>query len=366
MKKVLLLLIFFFFISFLFAKTDSVSQSQLTKTRIDSIFNLNNAEIYSVLYEESKKSNTELLETFRWSIASIIIILLAVFGSNIFFNFRFNKKELENLLQQIDLKIQEVRTSLLNEIETENEKIKKEFDVKSSKLSMDFESLQKETISGIIKENNIFKEKFDTIILNQTNKSEELIKNMKLKVSEITKELSNNYQNQLDTFNKNYSQQINSLNESFNLQIKTLTESYNQQFRLNNEKTDERINSLSKELSSKESSLAKLIENSKQQLNYMEKRLKMDSARIKVNLWDHKEVYANSLTYRVEELLYAIEFKTDLEFYLSDLLDNLNKMKTLSKWDYNKVKEMIDKIDNIKYEKQKETILEIINNTTIK
>lgn len=361
MKKSLLLLGFLFCLCILFAKTDTTNQIQLNKIKTEKVSNCSNSEVYSILYEESKKSNTELLETFRWAIGSIIIILIAIFGSNIFFNFRFNKKELENLLQQIDLKIQGVRTSLLDEIEVENEKIKKEFETKSAKISEDFESLQKETISGIIKENNNFKQKIENLFSAQTTKNEELINNFNLALGDTAKGLSNNYQNQLDTFNKNYSQQINSLNESFNLQIKTLLESHNQQFKLYNEKTDDKINSISKELESKESKLSNLIESSKQQLNYMEKRLKMDAARIKINHWDFREVYSNALTYRVEELLYAIEFKSDLDFYLGQLIENLDKMKTISKWDYKKVNEMIKEIDNIKYDQQKETILDLIN-----
>ncbi|WP_296384556.1 hypothetical protein [Winogradskyella sp.] len=64
------------------------------------------AEVYKILYEQFQEETSGIQEIFQWSMGSIIVIILAIFGTNIFFNFRYNKKELENLIQQFDLKIQ--------------------------------------------------------------------------------------------------------------------------------------------------------------------------------------------------------------------------------------------------------------------
>ena len=278
-----------------------------------------------------------------------------------FFNFRFNKKELDNLLQQIDLKIKDVRSDLLSEIETETEKNKLEFDSRSAKISKDFESLQKDTISEILKDNKAYQEKTENLIKNLNEKYDEFSKLITQKVDENYKEVSNKYQNQLNTFNNNYTQQISSLNDNFKLQINTLSESYNKEISLLKNNTDEKFQSVLKELKSKESQLQNLINQSNNQIETVEKRIKRDSARIKVNLWDHKNVPANALTYRLEELELVIEFGSDLEFYLNQLLENINKLNDIWNSDSDKIKTLMDNISSDQYDEIKTKILDAVS-----
>jgi len=296
MKKNLTLIVLFISISLFSQTNDTLSQTNKNSKPIE---NENIESVYKILYEQTEKENSKIQEIFLWSMGSIIVIILAIFGSNIFFNFRFNKKELENLTQQIDLKIQTIREKSIEML-------------KADQLS--------------------YQEKIEK----------------SLKETEIE------FQNLLKSFNENYSQQIDNLNSNTVNQIETIQDSFNKQLLLSKQNTEDKILVIKKEIK-------QIVGENRLEILNLESNIKRDNARIKAHLWDGREVYSNSLTSRMDELEILIKGSSNLEFYLNDLIDNLNKVKRVSKYDYDKLFRIIEKINSDSYNEMIELIISIAN-----
>ncbi len=84
----------------------------------------NEEKLYQLLYENSKDYNEKILSTVEWTIGLSFAFLLAIFGSQVFFNWRVNKKDLDNIHKDISEKFSEMKSELLREI-TETDKINK-------------------------------------------------------------------------------------------------------------------------------------------------------------------------------------------------------------------------------------------------
>lgn len=84
----------------------------------------NVSNIYKLLYEDSKSANNSIITILQWSIGLIFTIILAVIGSQIFFNFRINKKEIENIkktnLEEIANKHSEILAFLNGKLSDQN------------------------------------------------------------------------------------------------------------------------------------------------------------------------------------------------------------------------------------------------------
>jgi len=297
MKKSITLIFLFISIS-LFCQTNDTILN--TENKGQNIEKLNTDSIYEILYNQTEKENSRIQEIFLWSMGSIIIIIIAIFGSNIFFNFRFNKKELENLTQQIDLKIQKIT-----------------------------------------------EESIESLKASQNNYQEKIENNLK--------ETEKEFQNLLKSFNENYSQQINNLNGNTAKQIETLQDSFNKQLSLTAQNTIENFISVKKEINQG-------IKSNNLEISKLENKIKRDLARVQAHLWDGREVFSNSLTSRMDELEILIKNKHNLDFYLNDLIENLEKVRKLSKYDHKKLLSLIDKIDSETYKEKVEKIKLISEN----
>lgn len=75
---------------------------------------LTEAEAYKLLYESEKKSNEEIVQTIQWSIGLVGTFLLAIAGSQIFFNYRLGKEELASIRSELKSE-NELRISALSE-----------------------------------------------------------------------------------------------------------------------------------------------------------------------------------------------------------------------------------------------------------
>ncbi len=114
------------FILFLFSLSSAMADAQQDKAKIEtssinsakktdttqvikqgiSKKGISESEAYQLLYANSKEANASILTTLHFSLAIVAAFLLALVGSQIFFNYRLSKEEISNL-----------RNSILNEID---------------------------------------------------------------------------------------------------------------------------------------------------------------------------------------------------------------------------------------------------------
>lgn len=94
-------------------------------------------DYYKSLYENSKENNESYKSLLQWTFGISLGFLLAIIGSQIFFNYRLNKKELDYIKKDIDEKILELENKLI-------EKIQSKFDELDENLKSGLSNNQKE------------------------------------------------------------------------------------------------------------------------------------------------------------------------------------------------------------------------------
>ena len=85
------------------------------------------ADLYKLLYENSKSANDRLITTIHWSIGLVATFLLALFGTQIFFNLKLNKEEVQKIRSDLDEKISTTQVLYTNQINTLHQSKEKEF-----------------------------------------------------------------------------------------------------------------------------------------------------------------------------------------------------------------------------------------------
>lgn len=146
MKNILLILIFQFSILTFGQKDSTEIQSQKADSiiNIEKKSNISELDYYKLLAEQSQKDNETLISLTQWTLGISFAFLLAIIGSQIFFNYRINKKEIDFIRKDLDEKISELK----NEI---NQSISSKFDdlQKDLKKDMTRESIEmKKTLSS--------------------------------------------------------------------------------------------------------------------------------------------------------------------------------------------------------------------------
>lgn len=124
-KRIIISIIFFIIIlmpSFTFAEAD------ISK------------DAYKFLYENTSDYNSRILDTIYWALGGMFSVIILFIGTNTFFNYKNNKKEMENLKKEYDDKF------LLSA-----SKMKNEYAEKFAQLS---ESIKKESLERIETLNN--------------------------------------------------------------------------------------------------------------------------------------------------------------------------------------------------------------------
>lgn len=71
---------------------------------------------YKLLYENAKENNDQMITMLQWVLGLSTAFLLTLFGAQIFFNWKLNKKEIEYIKKDIDEKIGELKASLLKDL----------------------------------------------------------------------------------------------------------------------------------------------------------------------------------------------------------------------------------------------------------
>lgn len=75
--------------------------------------NLKELDYYKMLYENSEQKTDSLTSLIQWSFGISLGFLLAIIGSQIFFNYRINKRELDYIKKDIDEKVLELENKLI-------------------------------------------------------------------------------------------------------------------------------------------------------------------------------------------------------------------------------------------------------------
>lgn len=87
------------------------------------------AELYQILYENSKSANDRLITTIHLIIGVVITFLIALFGTQFLFNFKLKKEEIHNIQTELDKKISNSNADFTKQINTlynEKEKLFRE------------------------------------------------------------------------------------------------------------------------------------------------------------------------------------------------------------------------------------------------
>jgi hypothetical protein len=103
---------------------------------------LSESEAYKLLYENAKENNDRILTTIHSMIGLSIGFLLTILGTQIFFNWRINKKEIDYIKKDIDEKITELKSSLIKDLALTN----KDQEEKTNKF---FEKQEKDFLNRI-------------------------------------------------------------------------------------------------------------------------------------------------------------------------------------------------------------------------
>ena len=123
-------------------QNENVTFTQTEEVNDLSINDSKTIELYKLLYENTKRSNEIIISTIQWTIGFIFTFLLALIGSQVLYNIRLNKKEIENIKSNVEKDITEISGQLNKEINNiTNENI--------NKIDNKIESIRKEMIGNI-------------------------------------------------------------------------------------------------------------------------------------------------------------------------------------------------------------------------
>lgn len=115
---------------------------------------LNEAQAYKLLYENAKETNGKILDTIYWALGGILAVILFILGTNIYFNFRVNKKEIEDIKNKLYIEMSEKNNIVL---QSYKEELNEEFRCFSDNQSLQIKNLKSgfdektESIKEIIK-----------------------------------------------------------------------------------------------------------------------------------------------------------------------------------------------------------------------
>ncbi|KGL58390.1 hypothetical protein [Polaribacter sp. Hel1_85] len=139
MKKTL----FIFLISFSLLSVGQIDSTQVQLKTLDTVSNtktksnLSELDYYKLLAEQAQKDNETYISLTQWTLGISFAFLLAIIGSQVFFNYRINKKEIDFIKKDIDEKIAELKNNLTESIDTKLEKLNKDLKTDFTRLSID-------------------------------------------------------------------------------------------------------------------------------------------------------------------------------------------------------------------------------------
>jgi hypothetical protein len=314
MKYKILSLILFVNIFFCFSvekAKDSINLVETPNIKLK-LHKTNNQIDYKLLYETQKNYSSDIIATVYWALSSILVIILAIIGSNLFFNFKFNKKQYLELENELIQNINNIEKKL-------NEQINKQIENNKNELG------------------TVFKE---NLIVSQNQQ------NLK------TKELTDSYKERLNSYSDNLKEQVLTLKDRIELFQKESLES------------DKNINStLSKKIEDLNSDFKKITNGLNKEIDDNSIDLQIATQGLEADIWRFKKVYANALTCYVSQTKLAVEInrKWQLKHTLRDIKEVLIKIDILDENDIREIEELYSIIPD-EYKIQKSEIKKLVDN----
>jgi hypothetical protein len=280
----------------------------------------NNEKTEQLVHENQLLSNqkSEIVDVLKWSIGSILIIIIALLGSSVYFNFRLSRKEIDNINKGIELEIKNFKIDLEKNISEKIAEFEKSNNVSTENIRERFVILEKELNTKIDRDNT---------------------------------KLLDGFQNQLDEFNSNYRQQVSTIEKSLSSQIMT------------NENLVEQLkNSLLEKINSNSE---KIDNNNKYVLELIEKVKKSITASIERNagyMWEARNVLSNALNAYRRECEIHIELGNDfmIGFSLGSMKDIAKQMGKIESSNQKNIERLFDKLPS-KYDDSKAELREYFN-----
>ncbi len=79
-------------------------------------------KLYKLLYENSKSNNKSMISIIQWSIGLVATFILFLLGSQIFFNYKISKDEVNSIQSDIDEKILHLKLEVIEEVKKSTDK----------------------------------------------------------------------------------------------------------------------------------------------------------------------------------------------------------------------------------------------------
>lgn len=111
MKKIL-----FVFLLLIILLNVGVVYGETTNNKMEKAVSHNEESAYKLLYTNIKETNSKILNTVYWALSSILVVIVTIIGSNIYYNYKFNKRESEKLKQDINNYMKDMNNELTKEI----------------------------------------------------------------------------------------------------------------------------------------------------------------------------------------------------------------------------------------------------------
>lgn len=300
MKKQLTLIFLFLFISvFSFANNDSTKTSN---TKVESVVQKKNSVIegnnkslseldyYKLLYDKEKSNGNSYVSLIQWIIGVCLAFLLAIIGSQIFFNYRISKKEIASIKSDLEERISELKNSLLENIENE-------FTTINLSIKNDFDKVEKQFIK-----------KIETLIENFSD--------FKSDIKSDFDKTEKHFIEKAETLNVNFSDFKSDIKSNFDKTEKQLISTIDKQFVSKNKLTELQIETLKATLSSKIKNIEIQVEENQGQL------------------WELRGVSSNALTFFIRSAFIKIELKGEVKYILDDIIKTIAKLDEIHKSEY--------------------------------
>ncbi len=154
-----------------FAETDTSSKSVVEQVKpivkVDS--EKSEAHFYKLLFENSVKSNDRIIVTMQWTIGIVVMFILLLLGSQVFFNYRISKEEVNTIRSELEKRLSDLSSELQNNLN----KTSSDYEKSAQLLLQNMEANMKDTINSQFEE----KEKLFGAINELNKKDNELLKN---------------------------------------------------------------------------------------------------------------------------------------------------------------------------------------------
>lgn len=352
MKKQLTLIIIFLFMSvFSFANNDSTKTSN---TKVESVIQEKNSVIdrnnkslseldyYKLLYDKEKSNGNSYVSLIQWIFGVCSAFLLAIIGSQIFFNYRISKQEIASIKNDIEDRISEIKIYLLENIENK-------FITQNLSFKNDFDKTEKQFIKKIETINENFADLKSNIKSDFDKTEEHLIKKTET-INENFADFKSIIRSDLDKTEKYFIDKAETLNDNFT--------DFKSDIKSNFKKTEKQlVNTIDNQFHSKNELTELQIEMLKTSLSRKIKDIEINVAENEGYIWELRGVSSNALTSFINSAIIQIELKMEVKYILNNIIKTLTKLDEIHKSDYKKLDSLTKKIK----QSHKEQFDQIVN-----